>query len=314
MTKHGEWESGVPSSAEVMPSAIADKKPIEKWWADNPMTYGADHGSTVYVDPKGASQNVELGSPEFFATVDETFHGWNHPLHDNTGFFGKVFPYAAFKGKDVLELGCGMGTMASHWARNGSRVHAVDLNPVAVAMTTRRMEMMGLSASVQSADANVLPFANASFDYVYSWGVLHHSPDLDRSVDELFRVLRPGGQFGVMLYHRDSILQRYQIEWTEGYLHGESQFLDPVALASRYGDGDRDEGNPHTWPVTRGEMQEMFGRHSNDLGIRTLGTELDFMLENIFPIPGLAKRIPAFIKKPWARRWGWSLWMHGTKR
>ena len=158
------------------------------------------------------------------------------------------------------------------------------------------------------------PFPNERFDYVYSWGVLHHSPDLERSVAEMFRVLRPGGQFGVMLYHRKSVLQWYQTDWTEGYLHGESQFLNPLELASRYGDGDRDEGNPHTWPVTRAEMRGMFGRHSADLGIQTLGTDLDNIMYQLIPIPGIARRLPAFMKKPWARRWGWSLWMHGTKR
>ena len=56
--------------------------------------------------------------------------------------------------------------------------------------------LIGLDSAV--ASIYELPFADASFDYVYSWGVLHHSPDLARSITELMRVLRPGGGFGVM--------------------------------------------------------------------------------------------------------------------
>jgi len=295
-------------------SSIINKKSIENWWAENPMTYGEAHGGTVYVDSDGTRRAVEFGTPEFFATVDSTFYSWNRPLHDETGYFGRIFPYARYKGKDVLEVGCGMGTMAMNWAKNGAKIRAVDLNPVAVQATTKRFRLSGFTPQVVEADGNVIPFITASFDYVYSWGVLHHSPDLERSIAELFRVLRPGGQFGVMLYNRESFRYKYHVRYTEGFLHGESQFLNPLQLASRYGDGDRVEGNPHTWPVTKAEMRQLFGQYSSDLAIDTFGGDLDFDLEIILPIPGLARRIPAALKKPWARRLGWSLWMRGSKR
>ena len=56
-----------------------------------------------------------------------------------------------------------------------------------------------------------MPFADATFEYVYSWGVLHHTPGIDRAIAEIHRVLKPGGGVGVMLYNRESLLYRFLV-------------------------------------------------------------------------------------------------------
>jgi SAM-dependent methyltransferase len=171
--------------------------------------------------------------------------------------------------------------------------------------------MAGLKGTILQSDARNLPFPDHTFDFVYSWGVLHHSPDLSRSLSELVRVLRPGGKFGVMLYHRNSLYYQYHILYVEGFLHRERRFLNPLQLASRYGDGCRDEGNPHTWPVTQKEAKAAFqSAGAKALDTRLLGTELDTSLR--FLLPGLSFFIPVALKKPWARRFGWSLWISGA--
>jgi len=226
--------------------------------------------------------------------------------------FDRLFPYGDFgPGSRVLEIGCGLGTMAMAWAKRGVDLTAVDLNPVSVAQTRRRFELFGLPGRIETMDARALELPDASFDYVYSWGVLHHSPALARSIAELFRVLRPGGRYGIMLYHRHSLLYGYLTRYLEGFLHDESRFLDPLGLASRYGDGARAEGNPHTWPVTRAEFRALLAPYSDDTTIRTLGTDLDSVL--VFLLPGLGPLLPAWARKPWARRFGWSLWAEGTR-
>jgi SAM-dependent methyltransferase len=141
--------------------------------------------------------------------------------------------------------------------------------------------------------------------------VLHHSPDLARSIAELMRVLKPGGGFGVMLYNRRSFLYGYMVRFLEGFLHREARFLTPVELASRYGDGAREEGNPHTWPITRPEARQLFGAYSRDVAIRAFGTDLDGILP--FIVPGIGQALPRWARKPWARRFGWSLWIAGHK-
>jgi SAM-dependent methyltransferase len=269
------------------------------------MTYGEIHG-----DARWGADAAEPGSPAFFAEVDRQFLGWNRPLHGARPF-ERIFAYEDYAGRPVLEVGCGMGTMAMGWAQAGARVTAVDLNPVAVERTRQRFALQGLTGEVMQANALELPFDDGSFDYAWSWGVLHHSPDLGRSIAELMRVVRPGGGFGIMVYHRRSLLHWYMTEYIEGFLHMERRFLDPVALASRYGDAAREEGNPHTWPVSRDELLAMVRPHAADARVRTLGTDLDSVLHLL--VPGVGSRLPRWMKKPWARRLGWSLWAHGHR-
>ncbi|MEA2478757.1 MAG: hypothetical protein QOJ07_679 [Thermoleophilaceae bacterium] len=280
---------------------------IREWWADNPMTYGETHGRASYREGSYDPETIA-----FFDRVDAEFHSWNKPLHGAEPF-DRLFPFTEFGASPkVLEVGCGMGTMAMHWARHGARMTAVDLNPTAIERTRRRFELHGLEGDIQLADGRSLEFADDSFDYAYSWGVLHHSPDIERSLAELMRVVRPGGGFGVMLYHRRSLLQWYVTEYLEGFLHMESRFLDPLGLASRYGDAAREEGNPHTWPMTKAEVRAAFEPFSGDIAIRVLGTDVDGVLDQV--TPGLGAAVPTLFKKPWARRFGWSLWAHGHKR
>jgi hypothetical protein len=85
-----------------------------------------------------------------------------------------------------------------------------------------------------------------------------------------------------------------------------------LELASRYTDGDRHEGNPHTWPITAAEARTIFGPHASRLGVRVLGTDIVPILD--LAMPGLAKVIPTPVWKSWARRWGWSLWISGERR
>ena len=204
-----------------------------------------------------------------------------------------------------------MGAMAAQWAKQGAILTAVDLNPVAIAETRQRFAVFGLSGQIQQSDGRELPFDDASFDYVYSWGVLHHSPDLATSVREFLRVLKPGGEFGMMLYHRRSLLYWYHIRFLEGFLHGERLFLDDLQLASRYSDGDRAEGNPHTWPITKMEARQLFGPSVRQLSLSVLGTDIDGIMSDL--APGAGRLVPRVLRKALARRFGWSLWISGTK-
>ena len=111
---------------------------VRDWWRDNPMTYGAEHGRTEYRDGV-----FELGTREFLERVDQEFYSWNRPLHDRRPF-DRLFPYDAYgPGSRVLEIGCGLGTMAMNWARNGVDMTAVDLNPTSISQTRRRFELRG---------------------------------------------------------------------------------------------------------------------------------------------------------------------------
>ena len=111
------------------------------------------------------------------------------------------------RGKDVLELGVGMGADHLEWAQASPRsLTGVDLTGQAIAFTRERLGLYGLPSRLLVTDAEHLPFLDASFDLVYSWGVIHHSPDTPAAVREIARVLRPGGQARVMIYQRRSLV------------------------------------------------------------------------------------------------------------
>ena len=119
----------------------------------------------------------------------------------------EILDFADFEsavGLRVLEIGVGMGADFLRWVRAGATATGVDLTERAVALTCQRLVDEGLTADVRVADAESLPFADGQFDVVYSWGVLHHTPDPARALAEAQRVLAPGGTLKVMLYHRRS--------------------------------------------------------------------------------------------------------------
>jgi ubiquinone/menaquinone biosynthesis C-methylase UbiE len=114
--------------------------------------------------------------------------------------------FASGRGRDVLEVGVGMGCDHLEWARaRPRRLCGVDLTTRAVAFTHDHLALHGLGSGLATGDAEALPYDDASFDLVYSFGVLHHSPDTARAVREVHRVLRPGGAAKVMIYQRHSL-------------------------------------------------------------------------------------------------------------
>ena len=122
---------------------------------------------------------------------------WIHPFAD----------YPSGAGKDVLEIGVGMGADHLEWAKATPRsLTGVDLTERAIRFTADRLSLYGLHSDLGVADAENLPFPDQSFDIVYSYGVLHHSPDTARAIQEVRRILRPGGVAKVMIYHSRSLV------------------------------------------------------------------------------------------------------------
>jgi SAM-dependent methyltransferase len=122
-----------------------------------------------------------------------------------------VAKFGAFRGKHVLEIGCSIATDGLEFARNGARYVGVDLTPKSIELAKERFDLFGVPGRFEVADAErELPFPDDSFDHIYSFGVIHHSPVPERIVREIYRVLRPGGTLTVMLYNRSSI--NYYIE------------------------------------------------------------------------------------------------------
>ena len=136
------------------------------------------------------------GTRAFFEEADE-FRYSVEPV-DSFAEFG------VWLDKRVLEVGSGMGGDLSRFLRAGARAIGIDLSPAAVGATLDRLKLDRLPRSLARADALRLPFKDRSFDLVWSWGVLHHTGDIERAISEVHRVLDSGGEARLMLYHRPS--------------------------------------------------------------------------------------------------------------
>lgn len=117
-----------------------------------------------------------------------------------------VAQFTRHRGKRLLEVGVGAGTDHLQWARAGALCHGVDLTDAAIETTRARLAQYGFTSELRRTNAEALPFADASFDIVYSWGVVHHAESPERVAAEIGRVLRRGGQFIGMLYSRRSLV------------------------------------------------------------------------------------------------------------
>lgn len=100
-------------------------------------------------------------------------------------------------GERVLEIGCGTGCDLLQFAKHGALATGVNITPTHLQLARQRL---GDLATVLEGDGRSLPFPDASFDYVYSCGVLHHCDGPRKMVEEIFRVLRPGGRFNIHVY------------------------------------------------------------------------------------------------------------------
>ncbi|MFC1608486.1 class I SAM-dependent methyltransferase, partial [Candidatus Latescibacterota bacterium] len=106
----------------------------------------------------------------------------------------------------ILEVGVGAGTDFIQWCRAGAKVYGIDITEEAVEHVKHRLDVYGLKAEeINVSDAENLPYPDNSFDLVYSWGVIHHSPDTTKAFQEIIRVTKPGGIIKIMIYNKSAI-------------------------------------------------------------------------------------------------------------
>lgn len=271
--------------------------------------------------------DAPMGTRLFYERVEEHRYAkeWHIPA---------AADFASAKGQRVLEIGCGLGTDGAQFAKAGADYTGVDLTDAAVELARQRFELFELPGTFRTADAENLDFADESFDVVYSHGVLHHTPDTVRAVREVHRVLRPGGRAVVMLYHRNSynyrvnirVLRRagaHLLKFKPGlklvhHLTGEPveslreharnlkedsrSYLSPDEFLSQHTDG---ANNPLARVYSRRQARELF----KDFAQVKLATH--FLNKRWLPVIG--QLLSRSMEQRLAARWGWHLWIYGTK-
>jgi len=126
---------------------------------------------------------------------------------DKLHYLPRLVDFNGFKNREVLEVGCGIGTDLVRFARGGAIVTGVDLSTTAIDLARKNFDWNGVRAKdLRTADGEALPYPDASFDIVYGHGVLQYTADAARVVQECHRVLRPGGEAIFMVYNRISWL------------------------------------------------------------------------------------------------------------
>lgn len=304
--------------------------------ANSASTAGAAPGSQVKKQVQAFWQNspcdswfteAARGTPEFYRTLDEHRYQVHRQLLTAVDF-------EKTRGLRVLEIGCGCGSEAERFARAGARYTAVDLTNAAVGITQRRFQLASLSGSFTQGDAENLPFADGSFDLVYSHGVLHHTPDTPRTIREVHRVLAPGGRAMIMLYYRNSFnyqinlkvirrLRAYllQREWglrlgrklfgeTEEELRRHAElmkqhpdaYLDMQNILNRNTDGVE---NPLSQVFSRESGSAMFSQFEK--------VKTKIMFWNPKWLPGIGRILPVWLEDRLAAHWGWHLWLFADK-
>jgi ubiquinone/menaquinone biosynthesis C-methylase UbiE len=174
-----------PSRGQHGGGSVAEelKREVRRYWEAEPC------GTTAASAPEGTE--------EYYSQIERR-------RYELEPFIHRFAQFESTAGQNVLEIGVGAGTDHVQFARAGAELHGIDLTEHGVELVRRRLALEDLSSDLRVADAESLPFASDAFDVVYSWGVLHHTPDTARAIAEAVRVTRPGGRICIMVYSRHS--------------------------------------------------------------------------------------------------------------
>lgn len=188
----------------------------------------------------------------------ETKRKFRYELQD---YMQETFQFDKWRGKSVLEIGCGSGIDAVEFARHGADVVAIDITDNAVALTKELAKEAHQDIVVIKASAEQIT-AVEKFDCVYSYGVLHHIPDVDSVLKEAHRLLKPSGVIMAMLYHKDSILWAYSVLKRARDAQPGMTDLGATAFYS-----ERIEDCPYTKAYTKQEAIDLFSKYFKDVNV-----------------------------------------------
>lgn len=269
---------------------IVTNEAVRAFWERHPV--GAEAVAT------------EPGTAAFFAAFDALREADDCEPYD---FSNRIHGYERSSGKRVLDIGCGNGYVLWHYARHGAAVHGIDLTETALALARRRFELAGLAGDFRRTDGDAIPYPDGFFDVVCSMGVLHHIADPRPMLREAARVLRPGGELILMVYHRDSWKYRVVLPLRRVFdLHYRGKTLQQ---ALNMNDGD---ACPLAKVYSRAELRALLGGFAD---LRFTINQLSW--RQLLLIPPLARLLepvlPPLSDSFLARRLGWNLYLHAVK-
>jgi 2-polyprenyl-3-methyl-5-hydroxy-6-metoxy-1,4-benzoquinol methylase len=140
-----------------------------------------------------------VGTREFFKELEE-YH------YEKLEYLRRIIDFNAYKEKKLLEIGCGLGIDLVRFASGGAIVTGVDLAHNAIELARRNFELHGVNGELLVMNGEDLSFNDNSFDIVFAQGVFAYTSDAELMIREIYRVLKPGCEAILMMYHRNSWL------------------------------------------------------------------------------------------------------------
>jgi len=142
---------------------------------------------------------AEIGTPRFFDEVEKR----KYLVEPHIPGFAE---FERWKGKKVLEIGCGIGTDAVNFVRAGAEYTAIELSEASLELTKKRFQVFNLSGSFYLGSAEDLPAVVPvqTYDLVYSFGVIHHTPYPQKAIDHVKRYMGKHSEFKLMMYAKNS--------------------------------------------------------------------------------------------------------------
>jgi ubiquinone/menaquinone biosynthesis C-methylase UbiE len=235
--------------------------------------------------------------PEMASSSTQFFDAYARIRYEREPEIEGFAEFRRWAGQRVLEVGVGMGADFVRFAKAGAQIVGTDLASRSLELARRNAEMNRLMPTLLNADAEALPFAEGTFDLVYSWGVLHHIPDTECALREMHRVLRPGGECRVMLYHRRSLLA---LQCYVRYGLGGLRPFTPISELMA-----RNLESPGTKAFTRGEAKALFN-HFRSVEIRSVVTAYDARF-------GRRRFAPRWVRRLAPSQLGWFLLIRAQK-
>jgi ubiquinone/menaquinone biosynthesis C-methylase UbiE len=199
--------------------------------------------------------------------------------------------FEQWRGKRVLEIGCGLGTDTINFARHGAMVTAVDLTEKSLELARKRAAVFGLEDRIRFIQANAERLSDSvpleRYDLIYSFGVIHHTPHPEAVVKELRKYSGPGTTIRIMVYNRWS----WKVLWIL-FVYGKGRFWKLKKLIAEHSEAQT--GCPVTYSYSRKDGRRLLEDH----GFRVSRVQVN----HIFPYS-----IPEYVqhryKKVWYFRW-----------
>jgi glycosyltransferase involved in cell wall biosynthesis/ubiquinone/menaquinone biosynthesis C-methylase UbiE len=227
------------SDARPIRSADPYKVQVQHQWNNNPV--GAE-----------TARGAQPHTLDWFLEIER------HRYERYARWMPRVMEFDAHRGEHVLEIGGGIGTDLAQFAKGGAIVTDVDLSEGHLRHAQENFRLRGLAGRFIHHDAESLPLDNDAYDLVYANGVLHHTPNTKRTVDEMFRVLKPGGRVICMVYAENSLQYWRELVWNFGLKDGDLARHSMAEIMSRTVERTANDARPLVKVYTKARLRALF--------------------------------------------------------